>query len=113
MTKHAVVDKPFARYCSKIDAGNDLIEALSQRLEIGGKSNHPLERHAKRLTPGTQFGAALEQSVDLALFRCRRHPGVQICMFFRDHSCEKFCVHTISLATHPDTLGIMAGVLGI
>src|SRR5665647_3199180 len=37
-------------FYSLVDARNDLIEALSQRLEIGGKSNHTLERHAKRLT---------------------------------------------------------------
>src|SRR5665811_2443470 len=73
---------------SLVDARNDLIEALSQRFEIRGKPNHTLERHAERLTQGTQLGTAFEQSVNLALLRCRRHPGVQIgiCLLYTSPS---------------------------
>src|SRR5450759_4502815 len=68
---------------SLIDTHNDLIEVLSQRLEIRGKSNQTLERHAECLTQGTQFGTALDQSINLALLRRGRHPRVQIGMFVR------------------------------
>jgi hypothetical protein len=52
-----------------VDASNDLIEALSQRFEVGGKSNHTLKRLAQCLTQGTQLGTAFEKSINLALFR--------------------------------------------
>ena len=84
-------------FYSLVDAGNDLIEAFSKGLEFGSESVHSLERHAKCLTQGAQLGTTLEQSVNFALLRCRRHPGVQIDMFFRDHSSDELCIPTRSV----------------
>ena len=38
---------------------------------------------------------------------------MQFSVFVRDHSRDEFCIHTIGLATQPDALGVVAGVLGI
>ncbi len=75
----------------------------------------------KPLASRAGSNSVLQVYIDQAV-RAIRHAGVtrtallidrQLGVFMRDHSSEHFRIHTIGLATQPDTLGIVACVLAI
>src|SRR5262249_52870176 len=73
------------RLGSEVKTRDEPIEAPSERLELVGESAQLMQRHFDCFTQRDERGAALDQSINLALLRCGWRPGVQLGVFMGDH----------------------------
>src|SRR5262252_8969011 len=72
-----------------------------------------MQRHCGCFTQANERSAAFDQLIHLALLRRRRDPGVQLGVLVGDHAGYELGIYTIGLATQPNGLGIVPGILGI